>query len=357
MSSKSVVRTDSLKARKFGVEEGNCLYYLDLVCKLIKNISNETLGASFEQLTQIIDKKHADLEFVFNCIDFSFRKYGRLRYILAELYGQLMQHYNITRPSKEFEMNQYLKSKGFSVKFFLSQKPLDIDYFDIYPKGTPFYYAAWDMVEELQKIPNIDPNAKSKQISLTDVACLYGSQKCYEYLSKMDWKPTSNSLSNALIGNNLNIIQDLLNKGAVAKDIHFSELDDDVANFFLAREETIHIPDLCVCIKMCNISAVLFTIQNSLDTQSKYASLNAAIEMDLLEVFRLLDELGFNVTDHSYKDMRNRDYLLIAIENKALDIVQYLVEKGADVNKTYSVEIHYFHFQELSNSARETCPK
>lgn len=169
----------------------------------------------------------------------------------------------------------------------LSSHDIKMDYYgstkspekvlSIYEENTPFYFCAFDLIEELKNAATsadfyVDLSTREYQfddysLSLLDIACKYGSIECFKYLIMNGAKISQFSAKMAVEGGNLEIIRILQREGikfdklySWACEYHHNHICD-----WLLENYQSDLLTLCDSLLFYNIKSFLFLVANGFD--------------------------------------------------------------------------------------------
>lgn len=154
---------------------------------------------------------------------------------------------------------------------------MDLD--KIFPVEKIFHLVALDKLDEFVdeiSMEIFDINEKNmKNYSLIDVACKYGSEKCFTYLKLKGATISEQTSIYAIEGGNKNIIISLYNNSnfeitdkhlTAALKYHHNEIFD----WLLETKGSIGDLNIAECFYYYNLKGLLFLIENGFEINSKY---------------------------------------------------------------------------------------
>lgn len=184
---------------------------VNIMSQLVNNpLIDEQINQIFSETCELIDNTSINMLYILDHISIIFPKHI-LSY--AKIYKMLKEKF-------KFENDLKLNSNIERINIENAS--------NIYPVGSVFHAVAWDKYDELvleaQK-SDFDINQRSKdllELSLINVACKYGSEKCFKFLKLQGAEIKKKTFLYAIEGGNVDIIMTLYNDGFKIKEEHLN---------------------------------------------------------------------------------------------------------------------------------------
>ena len=350
-------------------------------------------------LTDFYNEKHEDKTFFFLFLNtFCNIRYEKRDFVQNHIILDFLTNNPISTEDFKYIKNQQLKhlySMIVESNLFPQEEKKNYFFipniFTVYPKDSFEYYLKNDLIADFQQFiannPTFDINKeiennlnlppyyvdlsngkcsksiihqntkrglglrKSNNISLIDLCCFYGSIKCFKYLLLNDCKLKEESCQYAVAGGNLEIIHILEQKEfdfeeCLRQSIKYHR--NEISDWLLTNyKETNNENYIETAIKSYNIPAFLYYFINRTKEENekrfpidknedKVFQIHKACEIGSLILTEFLIE-HCNVNIDS-QDKNGQTPLMIASERGYLDIVKYLIEKGANTEAKTKID-------------------
>ena len=187
--------------------------YLDQASKTIWGVNSNNILQISSQIIEFITNNKISIQMAVYLIDiFSQIRVKDIK-LFTELYKQILNEFScLIKPENE-KLATLLYYKGFKFENYEPEMNEE-EILNIYSTDSPFYYVAWDRVDDLKnKFPNLDINQEINEITPLDCAIKFGSVLCFNYLKNVGGKYTSNSEEYAMQGGNKEIFMQMIEDG------------------------------------------------------------------------------------------------------------------------------------------------
>ncbi|EAX94002.1 hypothetical protein TVAG_356490 [Trichomonas vaginalis G3] len=187
--------------------------YPNQASKIIWDVNSINILQVSSQIIEFITNNKISIQMAVYLIDiFSQIRVKDIK-LFTELYKQILNEFScLIKPENE-KLATLLYYKGFKFENYEPEMNEE-EILNIYSTDSPFYYVAWDRVDDLKnKFPDLYINQKINKITLLDCAIKYGSELCFNYLKNIGVKYTSNSEEYAMQGGNKEIFMQMIEDG------------------------------------------------------------------------------------------------------------------------------------------------
>ena len=267
---------------------------------------------------------------------------------------------NLEKPTKKisnYPFTEYLVLKGIlkeqDLRLVLSNSSSDSsDNGNLFKKGSleeALVNDNWEKVKELladKDLNTLTFFVNENAHSILTFAAFFGAQKCFKNLVSMGCKIDDETIKNAGLGGNVEIIKTCqetgYSLGGCLKYAVTSHSDDAI--HYLLKNVGFEPVEITRCIKACNTVAFIFfaaRVVSSSPFNSKFAQshkdppLKVAAEYAHFAAVKYLIENGANVDAPDEKGWSPLSY---AIDYKYMEIASYLLSHGAHIDNSGNMD-------------------
>lgn len=252
----------------------------------IWHVTESNLKNSIAKILEILTINPSLVVFTLNCIDFVATKRQKFLKEILTAFQEISQKMQPFPQQPHKHIDRIINSEDKSI-------------FDIYPPNSPFYFACWDKVDELQALTS-NMNFEFDQIdqfgnTLLDVAASYNSLNCFKFLLMNDVKIQPSTSKKAIEGGNPEIIHILEQKGSVFNNfvgVAIENHHNAIADWLLEQYKSEKM-SVAKCLAFFNIKAFLFYLMNGYNPNIEYWVSTA--EVYLLFIAFILFFISFNI--------------------------------------------------------------
>ncbi|EAX92610.1 hypothetical protein TVAG_178870 [Trichomonas vaginalis G3] len=246
--------------------------YPDQATKAILGVNSSNILEISSQIIEFIKTNKISIQMTLYLID-SFSKI-RLKNIefFAELYQMISNKFSCNIKPNNNSLANLLHYKGFIFENFRpNQKQEKI--INLFSKGSPLYYIAWDKIDELKNTyPNFDTNKEIKGMTPLDCAIKYGSELCFNFLKNMGAKYTNNSSIYAIQNGNKNIFMQMIDDGQTFDNMIHTALEYhniEIAEYLKSNFGQ-HLDSIADCMHFGNFDIASYLLTNGSDVNRIY---------------------------------------------------------------------------------------
>ncbi|EAY18632.1 hypothetical protein TVAG_062370 [Trichomonas vaginalis G3] len=202
------------------------LKYPDQASKVIFGVSPTNIIQTSSQTIELIKNKKITIQMAIHLIQIFSKIRPKKIQLFAELYQNISNEFSHFIKPKNKKLAALLYYRGFR---FESYEP-EIEeekIINLYPIESPFYYIAWDKIDDLKnKFPNLEINTRASDgLSPLDCAIKYGSELCFNFLKNIGAKYSRESSSYAVMGGNEYIFSQMIEDGESFDNMIYTALN------------------------------------------------------------------------------------------------------------------------------------
>lgn len=311
---------------------------LVMTTEMVWNISEPLIDMIVSNFQSIINNNifspYAILD-LFDCISSKSLK-NLLPYV--KLVSSFLKSQNLLKIEYPFSQNPALQAALIKSDVISGEIPEEYtnmsleDIYKIYPKDSLKNIIFYDDIEKFKGLQDLDIMI-DETYSLIDYCARCGAVKCFDYLLEKGQKFTDETMENAFIGNNTEIIHKCETKCFVSTRCLMNCIENhhNITAKYVQEKYALDFPWEST-LMYYNFQSFFAKLSSSktIDDRDQYGktALMAACEYGFFPIVSFLVENGSEV---NLKDERGCSPLTFAAANNRPEIVTFLLSKGADI--------------------------